>query len=221
MIAAELISNNIPPLKSSDNLTTVLNWMRDFHVIHLPVIEKGKYLGTISEDDLLDVMDGDLSISDSKITLSPISVPFSDHIYEVMQKVTENKMTTIPVLDKDENFLGLITAQNLILYFADMSSIKNPGSIVVLQMKSKDYSLHEISRLVESNDASILSAIISYEDVENDKIELTLKINQQDISAITATFERYDYTVKNIFQESEYTDVLKDRYDSFMNWIDI
>jgi len=221
MIAAELISNNIPPLKPSDDLTTVLNWMREFHIIHLPVIKDGKYLGTISEDDLLDVNDIEIPISELKTSLSKNSVPFNEHIYEVMQQVTENKLTTIPVLDESETFMGIITVQSLISYFADMSAIKNPGSIVVLQMKSKDYSLHEISRLVESNDASILSAIISHEDVEQDRIEVTIKINQQDISAITATLERYDYTIKNIFQESEYTDVLKDRYDSLMNWIDI
>jgi len=83
-----------------------------------------------------------------------------------------------------------------------------------------DYSLSEISRIVESNDAKILSLYISSH-TDSTKLEVTIKINRTDLSAIIQTFNRYNYTIKASFHQSEYVDDLKDRFDSFMSFLNI
>ena len=54
MIAKELLSNTIPPLKVSDNSEKAMLWMYEFHLSHLPVIKGKKYLGLISEEQILE-----------------------------------------------------------------------------------------------------------------------------------------------------------------------
>ena len=114
----------------------------------------------------------------------------------------------------------LCCCQNIIKFFATLSSIDESGGIMVLELNRNDYSLSEISRLVESNNASILSSYISAHQ-DSMKLEVTLKINVSDLKQIIATFERFDYTVARSYQESQYFGDLKDRYDSLMSYLNI
>jgi hypothetical protein len=91
---------------------------------------------------------------------------------------------------------------------------------LVLELNIHDYSLSEIARIVESNDAKILSLYISSH-IDSNKLELTVKINRTDLSPIIQTFNRYNYTIKASFHQSEYVDDLKDRFDSFMSFLNI
>ena len=53
MLTRELISNSIPYLHKSDKVYHALQLMNDYHVAHLPIVEEEKYLGIISEEQLL------------------------------------------------------------------------------------------------------------------------------------------------------------------------
>jgi predicted transcriptional regulator len=57
MTAKELISPLIPPLKLSDSGDKALIWMHEFSVAYLPVVDKGKFVGLISEEDVMDLDD--------------------------------------------------------------------------------------------------------------------------------------------------------------------
>ncbi len=101
-----------------------------------------------------------------------------------------------------------------------MASIKDPGGVVILEMNPNDYTLSEISRIVEGNDAKILSSFVTTA-TDSNRIEVSLKINKTDLSAILQTFNRYNYTIKASFHKSEFIDEMKDRYDSFMNFMNV
>jgi acetoin utilization protein AcuB len=133
---------------------------------------------------------------------------------------SELHLTIIPVVDENEVYVGVITIQSLVEFFGSLNGIKEAGGIVVLEMNKSDYSLSEIARLVESNDALILSNYVSAH-TETTKIEVTLKLNISDLKHVIATFERFNYTVAGSFQETEYYDQLKDRFDSLMNFLNI
>jgi CBS-domain-containing membrane protein len=130
------------------------------------------------------------------------------------------QLTVVPVLDAEEHYLGVITSAQLLSSLSSMASVAEPGGIIVLEMNTHDYTLTEIGRIVESNDAKILSSFVS-SNADSTKIEVTLKINRKDLTAILQTFERFNYTVKAWYHQSEFDDDLKTRYDSFMNYINI
>ncbi len=83
-----------------------------------------------------------------------------------------------------------------------------------------DYSLSEIARIIESNDAKILSLFV-HSWPESTKIEVTLKINRVELGAILQTFNRFNYNIKAIFSEQDDLDDLRERYDSLMNYLNI
>lgn len=220
MYASTLISYSVPPLKLSDTGVKGLLWMNDFHVRHLPVVEEGKLLGILSEDEVLNFVDPDKTIEESEPVLLEKYVPANKHLYDIMRLVVNYNLTVIPVLDENQEYVGLITVEDLIRKLADTGSITHPGGVLVLSMAPRDYSLSEISRLIEAENTIILSSFISSPYGDN-QLELTLKLNKEDLKHVIATLERFDYNVKSAFYESEIIDTLQDRYEGLMRYLDV
>ncbi len=218
MIAEELISYEIPPLKPSDTGNKVLQWMEEFKVKDMVVVKSKKYIGLIEETDLLDRNNLEDKLETYALNLKKPFVFKHQHIFDVIGRFVENDVDVIPVLGENEEYLGLITAKKILQFLAEIVSVANVGSIVSLELNMIDYSMVEIAKIVESDDAKILTSFItSHQD--STKIEVTLKINKTDINRILRSFERFNYVVTASYNESEYHQDLKNRYDEFMRFL--
>ncbi len=221
MIAAELISKILIPLQTSDTGAEALSIMNDYYVKHLPIVNNKQLLGLLSEEDILD-HDVHEPVGSYELSLHPeVYVKTDDHLFEVLAIISEFKLTVVPVVDHDNNYIGLITLEDLVQHYADSFSFSEPGSIIVLAMDRRDYSLAEISKIIEMEDAAILSVFISSPDIESGKILVTVKVNRQDIQHIKAALIRYGYDIRASFVESEYIDTLKERYDLLMSYLNV
>ena len=219
MIAKTLVSNEIIPLRTSDSGNEALSIMNEFGVRHLPIVNNKQLLGLISEDDILN-FDVEEAVGSYKLSITRPYVKSSDHLYEVLRLVSDHRLTTIPVVDDENQYLGLISQEDLLRFFSSIGSIKEPGSIIVLEMGKRDYSLAQLARIVESENAVILSSFIT-SDINSTQIDVTLKINRPEIHNLIASFERFDLHVKASFQEATYFDTLKDRFDSLMSYLNV
>ena len=220
MLAKDLISDEIPPLKTSDTGLMAINWMDEFKVSHLPIVKKHEYLGLLSDTDVLDLNITDQEIGKCKLSLIRPFVSESQHIYEVIKLISSMKLTVLPVLNEHQQYIGLIPAKAILEQFAILAATREPGGIIVLEMNVHDYSLTQIAQIVEGNDGKVLSCYVNSL-ADSTKIEVTLKLNKEDLSAILQTFYRYNYNVKASFHQSEFSDDMKNRFDSFMNYINI
>ena len=219
MVAESLISNEIIPLRTSDTGDEALSVMNDFYVRHLPIVNNRQFLGVISEDDIFN-HDVEEAIGSYFLSMTRPYVNGKDHIYDVMKVFAETNLTIVPVINRENEYVGLITLEDLLNYFANLASFAEPGSIIVLEVNRLDYSLAEISRIVESENATILSAFVTSSQ-NSSMLEVTLKINRQNLQQIIATFVRFNYSIKASFSESDYFDSLKDRYDSLMSYLNV
>lgn len=219
MIAEQLISPEIRPLQLMDSGEEALLQLNDFYLRHLPLVEGNKLKGLISEDDLLDA-DPAQPISSYTTTGQPVFVYADAHFYDVMRILGEHQLTVIPVVDQHNNYAGLITLETLIRFFAKSGAFTERGSIVVLEMGRHDYSLAEIARIVESEGSVVLSSFLqTFQDSQ--RIEVTLKLNTQQVASIIGTFERYKYQVKASFNEIELQNALRERYESLMTYLNV
>jgi signal-transduction protein with cAMP-binding, CBS, and nucleotidyltransferase domain len=144
----------------------------------------------------------------------------NQHIYDAIKIFSTLSLSLLPVVTENNQYLGIITLANLIKHLAGIFAINNPGGVIILEINEKDYILTEIAKIVESNDAKVLSlSITSFPD--STKLEVTLKLNRMDIEAILQTFNRYNYSVKAYFSEDLNHESLKERYDSLMNYLNV
>lgn len=220
MLVRDLITDEIPPLKTTDTGRKALKWMEEFKVAHLPVIDGTDYVGMISEADILDSNIPDQILLKHPLTLNNPANIANQHVYDAIRMAANLTLTAIPVVDEKHKYLGMVTVNNLVQNTNKMAAINEPGGILVLEMNVRDYSLTEVARIVETNDAKILSSYIRTIP-GTDNMELTLKINREDLSGVIQTFERYNYNIVATFSEANHLEDLKNRFESFMKFINI
>ncbi|MEY3592627.1 MAG: hypothetical protein RLZZ38_1603 [Bacteroidota bacterium] len=220
MRASEIISEVIPPLVHTDSGEKALLWMDEFQINHLPVLKNGNFVGVLSESELLDQADLAPHL-DELFQHLPRPFVFSDaHLFDILQHFSLFKLTALPVLDRQEQYLGVISSQDLLQLLAQSTGVKELGSVLVLEMDANNYVLSQIAQIVESNQAKILNLFINSEP-DSTKIQVSLKINQQNLSAIIRTFERYDYQVLASYQAENQHNELQERYDELMLYLNM
>ncbi|ASS49301.1 MAG: hypothetical protein A3D31_03750 [Candidatus Fluviicola riflensis] len=220
MIARDVITDEIPPLIHTDSGEKALRWMEEFKVSHLPVLKNGNFVGLISETEILDRKDLDQSLDILFDHLPRPYVADTVHVFEVLAKMAEHRISVLPILDQQEQYLGCTSVHQLMCMIANTGSIKEIGGIVVLEMNRIDYSMAQIAQIVEGNNAKILSSYIM-STPDSTKIEVTLKINQMELGRIIRSFERYDIVVKATYQRSSDEDDMQFRYDALMNYLNM
>lgn len=221
MIAEELINHMIPPLKPTDSINKGLNWMEELRVNQLPVVDNGDYVGLIGEDIIYKYNNHDALIKDLQLIGQNVYVSYDQHFYDVLKLADRHGIEVIPVLGEENNFLGVVTMNDTLSAFAKSTAMKEAGGIFVLWMDQRDYSLTEISRLVESNNAKILSTYIAEDNQDPSKINVTIKVDKTDLTRIVATFERFGYRIVAKFQTAENQEIDKERLDILFKYLDI
>jgi len=221
MIAEELINQMIPPLKPSDSADKAIVWMEELRSNQLPVVENGKFIGFISEEIILEKGSIEESVGDFPLIGEKCTVTKATHFYDIIKIASENKVQLVCVLDDDGSYFGVITVQDTIASFAQTAAVQASGGILVISMNANDYSLSEISRLIEAEGAKILSSSIKNDDFDSSMLRLTLKINRTDLSRIVATLERFGYKIIARYQETNVTDNQKERLDILLKYLDI
>ena len=221
MIAETLISDSIPSVTLSDSASKVLSLMEVFRVSHLPVVVDHQYLGVISDKEIFDAGDFDAPLASfvPDQLLKPHIYPFQ-HIFEVAAVASGFGVTIVPVLSEEHIYLGSISRYDLCNLLTALFSPNEPGGIIELQMCEKDYSLSQITQIIEGNDARVLSLYTWKPSGSTTELNVTIKVNQVDLSAIIQTLTRYNYNILSTFMDqTPLKSLMDDRYDQFMRYI--
>ena len=219
MLNREIISASLPTLNLGDTVFQALEMMNEFHVSQLPVVDTSKYLGLVFEEDLMS-LDENNSLQSISDRLSKVAVREESHFAEAVQTANDFHLSVVPVTDKEGEYVGAISATDLLLHLGKLTGASEPGAIIVLHMEQRNFNFSELSKLVETNDAQI-TQLNTYWDNSTDTFVVTLKINKFEISDIIATFQRYEYQVKYFFGEELYENELRNNYDHLMNYLNI
>jgi acetoin utilization protein AcuB len=220
MQAIDLISDNIPPIRPEDTGVKALKWMDEFKVSHLPVVRDRQFLGLLSDSDILDMNAPDEPIEHYLENLDKIWISASKHYYDVLKAIGDEHLSVLPVLDDQGNYAGSISVSNLMEKMANVAAVSEPGSVLILEIKAQDYSLSQISQIIEGNDGKVLSMYVA-RTPEGD-FDVTLKINRPEINGIIQTFQRYGYVIKSSYHiNNYYNDDMQNRYEGLMNYLDL
>jgi len=220
MLTGELQSQNLPYLHLSDKVSQALQLMNDNQVTHLPVVDGEKFVGILSEDDLLQAENEHDELHTLQQSFGNTSVKSTEHFLKAIQVAAENSLSVVPVVDADNDIAGAVAYSDLLKHASEFMSLNEPGGLIVLEVESNQYSFNEISKLVETNDAQITQLNTS-NDPDTGMMQVTIRINKAEVSDIVATFQRYEYNVKYYFGEELYVNELRNNYDNLMNYLKI
>jgi len=220
MLTGDLHSQVLPYLHLHDKVYQALQMMNESHVSHLPIVDGEKFVGLISEDDLLQVDNDNLELKELQQSFSLNSVKENEHFLKAVQLAVENGYSVVPVVNEENEITGTVAYADLLKQASSFMNVNDPGGLIVLEMEAKDYSFNAISRIIESNDAQI-KQLNTTTDSQTGLTQVTIKVDKPEISDIVATFQRYEYNVKYYFGEELYENELRNNYDNLMNYLKI
>lgn len=221
MIAEELINQMIPALKPSDTAEKAIIWMEELKTNQLPVIENRMFKGFISEDIILECNDLDRKIGDFMLLSENCYVNEDQHLFDIIRLAQECESELVAILSTEGKFMGVSRHEDTMKAFSNTLAVQGQGGILVLEMRFMDYSMAEISRLIESDDAKILGSYLSQNHKDQEFVFLTLKLNKEDLTTVVATLERFDYKIVAKFHESNTVETERERLDNLLNFINI
>jgi CBS domain-containing protein len=219
MFCGQFISHHVPSLHLHDSVAHALQQMADHKVTHLPVISEDKYIGLVSEDDLMEVNENAVLESMVPVFGRPY-VRFNDHFLMATKILIAANTDVIPVLNETDELEGVILATELARQLSVFTGADQEGSLIVLEMERKAYAFGEINRLVESNDA-IITQINTSLDPATQLLIVTIRINKNEVSDVVATLQRHDYTIKFYYGEETYRNELQSNLEHLMNYLSI
>jgi CBS domain-containing protein len=218
MQAKTLISSSIKSIHPVEDGNRAMEMMDQFRVHHLAIVKNNFYLGVISDKEIMNWASEDDSIEDHLNNLAAPHVKYNQHLFDIIEVLEKNNLSVVPVLDEKNQYLGVITNRKLMYSIAKSATIQSPGGVIILEMNNNDYSLTEIASIVESNNTKILSSYIISKP-KSTNIEVTIKLNKQDVTAIIKDFERRQYNISASYKDEEADDDFSERYESLMRFL--
>ena len=219
MLNQAIISTPAPPLHPDDTVGQALELFEDLKVDHWPVVEEGVFKGLISEDTLMD-SDKEQTISELHFDLLPFSVSTDEHFLMALRLMSERRLSVLAATSPDNEYVGVILPENLLSKVASLLGTHTPGGLLVLEVNPADFSVGEISRLIETNNAQIRQLNTQF-DQTSGLYQVTIRINKQEVSDIIATFQRYDYRVVYFVGEEQYENELRRNYHHLLHFLDL
>jgi acetoin utilization protein AcuB len=219
MTAAELISNHIPTLQTTDTVRQALDWMNENRTTELPVVNDQKYVGLVYEDDI-EEEDETSSIAPFLHDGKTVNINPADFFLVPLKIMHQQKLSLLPVVKEDGELMGIITRDDLLQAASHYNAAAVPGGIVILQMQPNSFYISEIGRIIESNNAKIIH-LNTWTDSSTGELMVAIKVNKNDIQDILSSFERYEYNVIQYFGENLSEEELRLNYDHLMNYLNI
>lgn len=152
----EVMTQNVMSLSPEITMKAALDILQKYRISGAPVVVGDELVGILSiEDAIKSLREGriDLSVADY-MTRNVYTIRSYDPVVEALKVFAKTKVGRLPVLNKDDKLVGILTKGNI--------------TNGLLQALSRDYHKEEIIRYRTSH---------LFEDIESDRTSLILRYN--------------------------------------------
>lgn len=214
----DYITNDFKPLSIEEDISSVQDFFAEANFSHFPVVEERIYLGSINAEDA-ETYDIDKKISDYRYNLEGFYARTTMVWLDVLEVFAQNQSNILPVLNAENHYIGYYEMQDVMRFFNETPFLKEKGGIIVVEKDILDYSMSQISQIVESSGGKLLGSFISFS--RSKSVQITIKIASGSINEILQTFRRYGYSIISENQEDTYMEGLKERSDYLDKYLNI
>lgn len=213
------ITNDIQPLGLKDSVKKAKTLFNELIFTHLPVVEDGRLIGLVIEDDIRNYEQEDNEIATLQYLFEFFYANEKDNWFQLFQKFASTEANILPVLTENKEYLGYIELQDVLHIINNTPFLSEEGTVLVVSIEKENYSFSRIAQIIESNNATLFGAFIS--NVANNITEVTLKLSSENLNSIIQTFRRYNYTIELGLHEDLYLQEMKERSDYLQKYLDI
>lgn len=218
MLVTDYISKDFIPPESNQTVGHALRLAQEFNLSHVPIFEGLSFIGNLSKE-ILEDNEEVKKLSELKEFNEFFYMTSNGSLLEAVQNFHTYTTNLQVVLSAELKYMGLLMIDDVISALSVMPFIAEPGAIIIVEVSLKQYSISEIAKIAESNNARIIGLfVVSY---QQDTIRIAVKLISESLSSVGETFERFNYTVLHKFFNDEKENMMKDRYEMLMKFLDI
>lgn len=219
MNITDYILNEIKPLKLKSSVADAIELFDNYPITHFPVIENDKLFGSFAEDDIHTTNENDHELVEHAHLLNSFFADEKATVLELLKIFADNDTNIIPVLNKNKDYIGYYDLRDVLDVFSTSPFMIEESETLIVEKLENDYSMSEISQIIESNSAKLLGCYIS--EKKNDFVQITLKIVSSDIHEIMHTFRRYEYKIISMHDNDIYLEDLKNRSEYLQKYLEM
>lgn len=221
MLARQALNTEQDPLYAQNSVSEGINRLEELGVGELAVVDKKteKLVGQLRLEQLL-AGDPEGKIAHLEME-EAVKIYAGQHIFEAMRLMLQYEMRMIPVVDKEQTYLGLLGKNKILELLTEMLNLAEFGSVITVELAQRSLSLSEIVQLIESEGAKILGITVEMPDTQSDTFEVSIKLNLQDVTRVAATLRRHDYTVVTDSGNEVFSMDVETRADELIKYLDM
>ncbi|HKJ45916.1 MAG TPA: CBS domain-containing protein [Balneolales bacterium] len=225
MLVKDLLHTEFNALSSEVSRNKVLEQMEDHGLNIYPVIDQitGKYIGLITKKMMLErtrQMEDETELL-TEISLYPVKAYPTQHLFEVAGIFLRNELRILPIVDIDNNFIGVIYKNEVFKTILNMLNLTELGSVLNIEVDQKDYVLSDIIRIIEMEGAKVLGVAIEAPSDTFSRIKISIKLNMTEIMAVSSSLKRHGFVITSESHDSSQSREYEERADEFLRYLEI
>lgn len=215
----DYILNEIKPLSLQSTVKVAKDLFDHFPITHFPVIEDNKLLGSFAEEDIHANESIGLALLESAHLLNSFFADEKATVLELLKIFADNDTNIIPVLDTNKNYMGYYDLRDVLDVFSTSPFMIEESETLIIEKLEKEYSMSEVSQIVESNGGKLLGLYLSKN--KGGFVAITLKIITNELNEIMHTFRRYNYKIISTHENDIYLEDLKNRSEYLQKYLEM
>jgi Mg/Co/Ni transporter MgtE len=217
-VLSDYINNDFKPVAYEETVAEVQDFFSEVTFSHFPILENGVYIGCVSSEDTA-TFDLQKKLSDYRYSYEGFFVRSSMIWLDVLEVFARNNSNIVPILDDNNKYVGYYEITDVIKFLNGTPFLKEVGGIIIVEKNILDYSMSQITQIVESNNGKLLGIFVS--EATLDKIQITIKTTLGSMNEIIQSFRRYNYEIVSEHNEDDYLNVLKERSEYLNKYLNI
>jgi acetoin utilization protein AcuB len=177
LLVENWMNPNVITVDADDSMLDATKILKEHNIRHLPVLEKGKLVGVITDRDLKRASPSDATTLEAHellyliatikvreiMTKNPITVPYNYTIEEAAEILLQAKISGMPVVDKDGDVIGTITQTDLFKVLISITGVGKKGVQFAFLLEDRAGSIKEVADIIRSYGGRMASILSSYE----------------------------------------------------------
>ena len=214
----QYIINDLNPFEVDVTISELQEVFNQLTYSHVPIQKDGVFLGCLSETDIY-CFDSNLKINDILYAIEEFFVKSNSTWLNILGEFASNDCNIMPVLNEKNNYLGYYQLIDVISLFNKTPFFSEAGGTIIVEKAYNDYSISEISQIIESNNIKLLGLFVS---AQNDGMtQITVKIENSGLSAVFEALRRYGYNIISSHEDDEFLKTLKERSSYLARYLNL
>lgn len=213
MLVKNWMSKNVVTINVDDSMQEAISLLKEHKIQMLPVLEKGRLVGIITDRDLKKASPSDATTLDIHelmyllnklkirqiMTKNPVTVP-SDYTLEETADILLNKsISGVPVLNHKGDVVGTITQADIFRAFISLSGFGKRGIQFACQIEDLPGSIKEVTDIIRNFGGRMVSILTSYDNVPEGYRKIYIRIYNVNRDEIALLKERIKEKAKLLY----------------------